>query len=611
MSNYTEELTVPKPRELVCDVLRELGKITKIDIDRALEVQRQSGQKTGRILIDLGIIPEEDLRLALSKIFNMPVWEKQEGATYPVVDFLPINFMLTNKVLPIRFDDDSIDYAIVDPQDQCLLECLQSSSDRAANMFVGCEKEIVFALEEIYEPEKSDDESDVMAGGSIGVDDDIEHLRDIASEAPVIRLVSSILSSAVELGASDVHMELFEKKTSLRYRIDGVLREFPPPPADLYTAVVSRIKIMSKLNIAEKRLPQDGRIILKVAGKEIDLRVSIIPMNFGEGVVLRILDRASISLDLEILGFSEDLLKTFRELVNKPNGIILVTGPTGSGKTTSLYAVLKEKVSPGVKIITIEDPVEYSLEGVNQIQINPQIKLTFASGLRSILRHDPDVILIGEIRDQETAAIAIQSALTGHLVFSTLHTNNAASAFTRLMDMGIEDYLVSSSVIGVLAQRLMRRLCNKCREEYVPEPDVLDKLYGQMALISDKPHEDRTRANLRNKGLQEVKPQPLVQGQGESGAVSKLYRAKGCNECGLTGYSGRMCIAELLLVDNSIRELINSRSDSNVIARAAIKMGSKTLWQDGLGKVMKGISTIDELIRITDADEEDDDEKRD
>ena len=371
MLNYTDELTIPKLRELVCDVLRDLGKITKTDVDRALEVQRQSGQKIGRILIDLGIIPEEDLRLALSKLFNMAFWEKQEGETYPVVDFLPINFMLNNKVLPIRLDDDSIDYAIADPQDKNLLECLRSCSDRSVNMFIGSEKEIAFALEEIYEPEKSGEESgsDMATGGSIGVDDDIEHLRDIASEAPVIRLVSNILSSAVEMGASDVHMELFEKKTSLRYRIDGVLREFPPPPADLYTAVVSRIKIMSKLNIAEKRLPQDGRIILKVAGKEIDLRVSIIPMNFGEGIVLRILDRSSISLDLEILGFSKGILKQFRELVKKPNGIILVTGPTGSGKTTSLYAVLKEKVSPGVKIITVEDPVEYSLEGVNQIQV--------------------------------------------------------------------------------------------------------------------------------------------------------------------------------------------------------------------------------------------------
>ncbi|MGR3318977.1 MAG: GspE/PulE family protein [Candidatus Anammoxibacter sp.] len=592
MPNYTDEIIIPKSRKYVCHVLCELGKITKADVDRALEVQRQSGQKIGRILIDLGIIPEEDLRLALSKMFNLPVWEKQDGVTYPVVDFLPINFMLNNKVLPIRLDDDSIDYAITDPQDKCLLECLESSSDRAANMFVGSEKEIVFALKEIYEPGKASDDELESDGstGSMGVDADIEHLRDIASEAPVIRLVSGILSTAVEMGASDVHMELFEKKTSLRYRIDGVLREFPPPPADLYTAVVSRIKIMSKLNIAEKRLPQDGRIILKVAGKEIDLRVSIIPMNFGEGIVLRILDRSSISLDLEILGFSKGLLKQFRALVTKPNGIILVTGPTGSGKTTTLYAVLKEKVSPGVKIITVEDPIEYSLEGVNQIQVNPQIKLTFASGLRSILRHDPDIILIGEIRDQETAAIAIQSALTGHLVFSTLHTNNAASAFTRLMDMGIEDYLVSSSVIGVLAQRLMRRLCNECREEYVPEPDVLDKFYGQMALISDS-------ANISVNSLQLA-------------SEIKLYRAKGCNECGFTGYSGRMCIAEFLIVDNNIRELVNAHSDSNIISREAIKRGSATLWQDGLGKVMKGLSTIDELMRITDTDEEDTQDKR-
>lgn len=605
MANQTVNLTIPKSRQSLCDILLEMGKVSKQDVERGLEVQRQSGQRIDRILIDLGIIPEEDLRLAFSKLFNIPIWEKRDGETYPVIDFLPVNFLITNKILPIHVHDDAIDFAAPDPQDSSLLEILRSATDKDVNIFIGCEKEIISALEEIYEPEKtgSEAEYDVGAGGGIGVDDDIEHLRDMASEAPVIRLVSNILSSAIEMGASDVHMEVFEKKTSLRYRIDGVLREFPPPPADLYAAVVSRIKIMSKLNIAEKRLPQDGRIILKVAGKEIDLRVSIIPMNFGEGVVLRILDRSSIRLELERLGFSAGLLKEFRKVINRSNGIILVTGPTGSGKTTTLYAVLKEKVSPDVKIITVEDPIEYSLEGVNQIQVNSQINLTFATGLRSILRHDPDVILIGEIRDRETAAIAIQSALTGHLVFSTLHTNDSASAFTRLMDMGIENYLISSSVIGVLAQRLVRRLCNQCREEYTPESDVLAKIYGQMSLISGV-NGDGAHFFTRHVSSADT----LLEDGVKTGAVpvlSKLYRAKGCNACGFLGYKGRLCISEFLMVDNNIRELVNSHADSSAISSAAVKRGTKTLWKDGLEKVMQGVTTIDELIRVADTDEED------
>lgn len=580
------KLPITVSHKTVCDTLLELGKLTKSDIDRAVGLERKGGSRIGRILIDLGIISEEDLRLAFSTLYNFPIWEKKDGDTYPVIDFFPSNFLHSNKVLPIRLYDENVDFAITDPQDSSLLEIIRTTVERNVNIFLGCEKEIEAALDEIYEPEKAGEEDEYLDGASgVGVDDDIEHLRDMASEAPVIRLVSSILSAAIEAGASDVHMEAFERKTSLRYRIDGVLRDFTPPPLDLYAAVVSRIKIMSKLNIAEKRLPQDGRIILKVAGKEIDLRVSIIPMNYGEGVVLRILDRSSITLDLEKLGFSAHSLKDFRSIITRPNGIILVTGPTGSGKTTTLYAVLKEKVSPDLKIITVEDPIEYSLEGVNQIQVNHQINLTFATGLRSILRHDPDVILIGEIRDKDTAAIAIQSALTGHLVFSTLHTNDAASAFTRLMDMGIEDYLVSSSVIGVLAQRLVRKLCSKCKEEYNPGDDVIAKIQGQISLKKDTLW--GTDNNPENWLKEKV----------------KLFRAKGCNECGNAGYKGRMCISEFLLVDNAIRNLINSRADSNKISREAVNRGTKALWQDGLEKVIEGYTTIDELLRVTDTEE--------
>lgn len=577
------QLNFPLSRPTLSDTLIELGKVSKADSDRALEVQKQNGQMIGRILIDLGILSEDDLRLAYSKLFKYPVWEKKEGEIYPVIDFFPVSFLHSNKVLPVRLHNDAIDFAITDPEDNTLLEILRSTADKTVNIFLGCEKDIIATLDEIYEPEKVEDDETEYDG--IGIDDDIEHLRDMASEAPVIRLLSSILNTAIETGASDVHMEIFEKKTSLRYRIDGVLNVVTPPPLELYAAVISRIKIMAKLNIAEKRLPQDGRIILKIGGKEIDLRVSIIPMNYGEGVVLRILDRSSVMLDLEILGFSAKALHDFRNLVRRPNGMILVTGPTGSGKTTTLYAALKEKVSPGIKIITVEDPIEYSLDGVNQIQVNHQINLTFATGLRSILRHDPDVILIGEIRDKETAAISIQSSLTGHLVFSTLHTNDAASAFTRLMDMGIEDYLVSSSIIGVLAQRLVRKLCKECREEYVPEPGVMARVYEQVSVDSDNQIESKRKDGFQSK-------ENLT-----------LYRAKGCNVCGFSGYKGRMCISEFLLVDTTIRDLINSHADSTAISRAAIKRGSKTLFRDGMDKAIAGLTTFDELIRVTDTED--------
>ncbi|TLD40476.1 MAG: Type IV fimbrial assembly, ATPase PilB [Candidatus Jettenia ecosi] len=396
------------------DVLLEIGKVTRSDLDRAIEVQKQTGQKLGRILIDLGTISEEDLRLAHSKLLLLPIWEKKKEDRYPLVENVPKVFLVSNRVLPLNLHNGILDVALADPQDSLLIETIALSTNKQVNVFVGCEKDILASLEALYEGEIKEEDA---VTSNIEVMEDVEQLRDMASEAPVIRLVNNTLTKAIEIGASDVHLEVFEKNARLRYRVDGVLRELTPPPREIYNAIISRIKIMAKLNIAEKRLPQDGRIKMKVAGKEIDLRVSIIPMSHGEGVVMRILDRTAVTLDLEALGFSQEFLGKFRRMVNKPEGMLLVTGPTGSGKTTTLYAVLKELVSPEIKIVTVEDPVEYSMEDVNQIQVNPQIDLTFASGLRSILRHDPDIILIGEIRDRETASIAIQAALTGHLVF--------------------------------------------------------------------------------------------------------------------------------------------------------------------------------------------------
>ncbi|MFO0793321.1 MAG: type II secretion system ATPase GspE [Candidatus Brocadiaceae bacterium] len=541
------------------DMILSTGKVSRADMDRALEVQKQTGQKLGRILIDLGTVSEEDLRQAYSSMLNIPAWEKKKDEQYPIVEGMPKVFLVSNRVLPLKVRDGIIDVVLADPQDTMLIESITLATDKQVNIYAGCEKDILTSLEATYEGEVKEQED--TASSSIEVMEDVEQLRDMASEAPVIRLVNSVLTKAIEIGASDVHLEVFEKNTRLRYRVDGVLRELTPPPRELYNAIISRIKIMSKLNIAEKRLPQDGRIRMKVAGKEVDLRVSIIPMSHGEGVVMRILDRSAVVLNLEKLGFNPDFLLKFRHMINKPEGMLLVTGPTGSGKTTTLYAVLREIVSPEVKIITVEDPVEYSMEGVNQIQVNPQIELTFASGLRSILRHDPDVVLIGEIRDKETASIATQAALTGHLVLTTLHTNDSASAFTRLMDMGIEDYLISSCVIGVLAQRLVRKICMNCRESYIPAEDV--------------------RQTVR---LKEGMP---------------LYKAKGCDECNNTGFKGRKCIAEFLIVDDAIRRLILAHRDSGEIMKEAIKRGTKNLWEDGLESVQRGETTLDELLRVS------------
>ena len=541
------------------DVLLDVGKITTEDLEKIVQLRDKTHEKTDRILLNLGIISEEDLRDALGNIFNLKTWEKKKEEELPVVDCLPLSFLHSNRILPIRQYDDYLDIAMSDPSDESLLEVIESTTNRRVNIFVGCEKDIITSIDETYEEGEEEDKSAISIDQDVG--DDIEKLKDLALEAPVVRLVNNILNKALEIGASDIHIEMFENKPTLRYRIDGVLIDYPSPTRDVYFATVNRIKIMSNLNIAEKRLPQDGRIRLKVGGREIDLRVSVIPMLYGECIVLRILDKSSVILDLSTFGFSEEVLKNLKSLIRKPEGMILATGPTGSGKTTTLYASLKEIISPTLKIITVEDPVEYSLEGVNQIQVNSKIGLDFASGLRSILRHDPDVILVGEIRDKDTAGISIQSSLTGHLVLSTLHTNDAASAFNRLLDMGMEDYLVSTCVIAVLAQRLVRKLC-ECKEEYQIDEETM----ARIGIASDK----------------------------------TLYRPKGCIECSNTGYRGRVAISELLIVNDNIRQMIVNRERSNVIMQEAMKHGMSTLWQDGLKKVEDGITSLSELERVTD-----------
>ncbi len=406
-------------------------------------------------------------------------------------------------------------------------------------------------------------EDDLKDYSGLELDFRTENLEELAREAPIINLVNTIITSALKSGASDIHLEPFENEVKIRYRIDGLLYEKPAPPRKLFPAITTRIKIMARLNIAERRLPQEGRIRIKVLGRELDIRVSFIPSLYGESVVLRLLDRAAYLLDLHNLGFREKMLQEYLELVNYPHGIILVTGPTGSGKTTTLYATLEYLNKPEKKILTIEDPVEYQLEGINQLQVKPEIGFTFSRGLRSILRQDPDIIMVGEIRDLETARIAIQAALTGHLVFATLHTNDAAGTITRLLDMGVEDYLIAATVRGVLAQRLVRVLCPSCREAYLPDELEIDK-------------------------------QGITLDEGEV-----IFRPGGCDECNGIGFKGRTGIYELLPAIPQIEALISGGSKALEIRKEAKKLGYMNLFEDGWVKVREGLTTLDEVIRVT------------
>jgi general secretion pathway protein E len=458
---------------------------------------------------------------------------------------------------------------MADPLDLETQSAVRLRTGFGLRVYLGTESEILDQLEKLYGGEENTNEKLIETVGDAfgGDDENIEHLRDLASEVPVIRMVNLIISRAVESRASDIHVEPFEKDLRLRYRVDGVLHNIDPPPNQLRAAIISRIKLMAKLNIAERRLPQDGRIKLKVLGREIDLRVSTLPTMYGESVVMRILDQSNSSLiDLRRLGFPEDSYEKVCQMTSKPHGIFLVTGPTGSGKTTTLYSALKRINIPDRKIITIEDPVEYQMDGINQIQVNPQIGLTFGSGLRHIVRQDPDVIMIGEIRDLETAEIAIRSALTGHLVFSTLHTNDAPSAVTRLVDMGVEDYLLASSLIGILAQRLVRVNCKVCKA-----PEITPA------------------AALRDAGFDAT-------GLGE---FVELQRGRGCENCDFSGYESRLGIYELLDVDEEMRRLMVTKADSTVLKAQAIKSGMRTLKDDGWRKVLEGITTPDEVLRVT------------
>jgi general secretion pathway protein E len=514
--------------------------------------------------------PGEPAR-ALAARLGLPYLEPGAYPDEPLVGpSIAVKFLRRYRCLPLTSESGRLRVAMADPADAATLDAIRSWTGLDPEAVVGDEAEIIEAIERLYGSGSTTVQNiiDDMGGGDVEViagpaEEDADHLRDMASEAPVIRLVNLLITKAAEAGASDIHFEPFEDRLIVRYRIDGVLHEVESPPKRLQAAIVSRVKLMARMNIAERRLPQDGRISVRVGEHGIDIRVSTVPTVFGESLVLRLLDRSHVLLDLETLGFAGADFTRFERLIARPYGMILVTGPTGSGKTTTLYAVLDRLNAPDKKIVTIEDPVEYQLTGINQIQVHPKIGLTFASGLRSIVRQDPDVILVGEIRDRETADIAIQSALTGHLVFSTVHTNDAAGAVTRLEDMGVESFLIASAVIGIMAQRLVRRVCPECAVPAPPDPALLRSLGADL---------DDTAG----------------------------YRAgKGCEACNRTGFRGRLGIFELLPITDEIRGLILARASVGAIREAAVRAGMRTMRRDGLDKAAQGRTTPAEVMRVT------------
>ncbi len=547
------------------------GCLRQDEADNALKIfLDQDGEASfGLLLVRMGMLSDKDLAEAQAACLDVPLID---GRAFP--DTMPCEgkvsreFLKKNLSVIVEENDDNLIVAMADPDNHYLLDALKMITGKKVEPRVGIASEIEAAFRQRYSGtgEAESAGSDFSATGAGISGDDVEHLKELASEAPVIKLVNQLIQQAVSQNASDIHIEPFERMLMIRYRVDGVLREVERAPAEIAAAVVSRIKILSNLNIAERRLPQDGRFRLTVRGLRLDLRVSTAPTINGESVVLRLLPSNSTADDFDGLGFTQKQKEDLLSVLSYPHGIVLVTGPTGSGKTTTLYAALNYLNTPEKKILTVEDPVEYNIEGINQIQVKPQIGLTFANALRTIVRQDPDVIMIGEMRDQETASIAVQSALTGHLVLSTLHTNDAAGSITRLLDMGVDDFLLKSTVNAVVAQRLVRTLCNDCKKPYVASDKVEERLH-----------------------LREI--------VGDSEIT--LYSAKGCDKCDGTGFTGRSAIVELIVLDDGLRDLIIGHADSVAIARYARENGSGTMYEDGLRKAATGVTTIEEVLRVT------------
>ena len=543
------------------ELLNEKGLVSRKEIERLVSVKRDD-EPLYLTAVRIGVMSEEDYLQAAASFFGHRVLgalpEEYDPAPFA---HLPPMFLEQRLLFPLAVTGEELSVVVNDPLAMGAMDALRHFfPDRRLVVLLAREAHIRGWIRERFGVEEAPAEDAVE---DVTLAEDIAGLKDLASEAPVIKAVNQILTRAVEIGASDIHIEPFADRVQVRFRSDGLLFEHEALPRKMLQGLTTRVKIMAQMDISERRLPQDGRIQIKVAGKNVDLRVSCLPVMFGESIVLRILDKQSISFSLESMGFPERELRKFERLIRQPYGIILVTGPTGSGKTTTLYSALHDINTPDRKIVTVEDPVEYELDGINQVQVNTTSGLTFAKGLRSIVRQDPDVILIGEIRDSETAEIAIQSALTGHLVFSTLHTNNAAGAVARLMEMGAQDYLLASAVIGIMAQRLVRVLCPRCREPYA------------------MPRELREKFGLDPEGTEVV------------------YRPKGCEGCSKTGYRGRVAIFELLEVDDEIRELMLKNQSAQALTAAGVAKGMRLLRDDGLDKVRQGVTSLEEVIRVT------------
>jgi general secretion pathway protein E len=557
-------------RKTLGEVLIEEGIISEKDLADSLKQQTKSNVPLTQILLKKNIAGEIDILKCQAKLHRLDFKEKLDfQGMDPAFSKVPLKLIQKSKLVPFTRKEDLIQVAICDPQDLHPMDDIRSFlRDFKVEFVLSPESEIMRIVHSHYDNTSSEtkemmDEMD-SDFGDMGQGIESESL-DLSNEAPIIKMVNVILSQAVMQRASDIHIEPFEKSIVVRYRVDGILHKVMNPPKAYQSALSTRIKIMANLNIAENRLPQDGRIKLKLAGKDVDVRVSIIPCQFGERVVMRILNKSDQKYSINTMGFTEKMTATFKELIYRPHGIILVTGPTGSGKSTTLYSALSELNTPTRNIITCEDPVEYQMDGISQMQMQEKIGLTFAAGLRSILRQDPDVVMVGEIRDEETARIAIQASLTGHLVFSTLHTNDAASAVTRLADMGIEPYLITSTVLGFVAQRLVRVICKDCKTSYKP-----------------------TSTELKSIGILESELKDGV-----------LYKGEGCSTCLHSGFKGRTGIYELMVIDNDIKKVILSGGDSNKINDVAIENGFQTMRDYGKLKIISGVTTPDEVLRVT------------
>lgn len=554
-------------------ILVENKIITEEELEKALEVQKKDGGRITDILVKENIISHRELIAALSQHLGFPPLDINRIKLDPnVVSIVSKDVCRFYQVIPVAKAGNLLTMAMSDPLNVFALDDIKLMTGLEIAPVISRSEDLVQVMNEFFTPKaniesilKEASPEDMVVSEETGEEIDVSSLVQQSKDPPVVKLVNVFLVQAVRDGASDIHIEPFEKSIRIRLRVDGVLNDIPSPPRHMHNAIVSRFKILSRLDIAERRLPQDGRFKIKLDQREIDFRVSVLPTAFGEKVVLRILDKGSVDMKLEALGFDEKALTQLMDCIHRPNGMILITGPTGSGKTTTLYSAINEINRPELNIVTVEDPVEYVLFGVNQVEMKPDIGLTFAAALRSILRQDPDVILVGEMRDLETADIGIKAALTGHLVFSTLHTNDAAGAITRLIDMGIEPFLVSSSLLMTAAQRLARRLCNRCKEPTEITPGVLEQ--AQMKLAPDE------------------KP--------------TFFKAKGCKDCRNNGYKGRMSLLELLMVSEEVNDLIVKRADASVIKKAAVNAGMKTLRQIGLDHVKRGTTTLEEVLRVT------------